>query len=259
MTSRRAKRRRDLERQAPDRVGLARVAAGGLAELLERPGAELLVGMGWTAYHRARRARVPGRLRRGVVEGAGKPRACYRLAGGYVMAHRDQPVTLVHGVVFERGCPYWHAWASLPAGAMWDPTTGVFFDEGSFREVLAALVVCEHPADAVAARVQQTGSSGPWSDCAARMDTLETLWLEELAAQHPDLARWVEQMAAADREFAATWRQITSRNDLLVIYALSRLVERPELWRNHRPGTLWPTLGELRSWLQHCVARDEGG
>jgi hypothetical protein len=260
VTSRTAtRRRRELERRPVGAepvsftgrpLAVEEQAARELAAVLGHPDASSQAGIGWTAYHRARRVDVPARLRRGVVVGAGQPLACYELAAGYVLAHASEPVILVHGVVVEDGgVATWHAWVELPDDALWDPTTGRFFSSSSFHQVLSAVAYCEHPPVEVALRTGATGEPGPWPDCKRRADKLAWLWLERLAATHPDLAAWIAGMRDQDPSFAAFWEQLVADNDLFVIHVLSWLIRRPDLWQDHQPGTPWPELARLHSWL----------
>jgi hypothetical protein len=243
VTSRTAIRRLQLERRpaAGELVSFAGLpvaveeeTAAAIAELLKRPDSRA-VGYGWTAYHRARQVDVPAELRRRVVVGAGKPNRCYQLAALYVLGHADQPVTLAHGFVVEEGLPWSHGWVELPDDALYDPTTGRFFDRASFYEVLQATPLATYTAAEAVARMQATGTVGPWEECIGRQVELCLDWIGRLQQEHPELLEWVERMCLEDPAFDAAY-MATCKSGLIVLHVLHHLARHPRLWQGVEPG-----------------------
>ena len=267
MTSRRAKRRREVARRVPARVGLARVAGGvdvdqeattdeavnlaglpaggeerarALEAILQRPSSHRLVGWGWPAFNLVRQVEVPERLRRGVALGAGRPGECYEQAAAYVARHQDQPVRLAHAWVFEHGMPWLHSFALLDKQtAIFDPTTGRYYDADSFAEVLQTRVLCRHEPAEVVALLARHGTAWPWPGCWDRNHQLLTRLVGELDRQHPGLLAWVDRMCATDPGFAAAWWQETTRGALSILHVLGGLAVHPERWQDHQPGQAW--------------------
>lgn len=241
---------RELERRDPGRelvsftgvpVAVEEQTARELERALEGSGDRNLIGWGWTAYRHARQVQVPAELRRDLVVGAGKPAWCFEVACAYVLHHADQPVTLVHGWVFEEGYPFSHAWAELPGGVVYDPSSGRFYDQASYYQVLQPLPLAVYPADQVVARYQQTGQPGPWAEYNTAHDTLAEEWIGHIEAQHPGLEQWINAMLAADAAFAGVYRRLVLANALAALHIHGHLARHPQRWQHHQPGRRpWP-------------------
>jgi hypothetical protein len=261
MTSRRAQRRALERRQegalvraerpsrsllegrpVVDQRELVRVSARLLLQTLPNDG-----GGGFTAFHRAERVQVPVEWRRPPI--LALPLYCYEVAMDFVLRHADQPVTLVHGVVWEPGepggvpLPWSHAWVELEGdglAAVFDPATGLYYQRSSYYEVLAARRLASYSAAEADARLAATGRLGLWADALPAHRALVAACLEEIAAAVPDLAGWVEKMLQADDRFAANWRQVTAHNEMLAVHLQATLAQYPQWWREHHPGEEWP-------------------
>jgi hypothetical protein len=189
---------------------------------------------------------VPPDWRRDLVIGAGRPTECYERALEYTMNHADHDVVLVHGLVLERGRLWPHAWAAIGGGAVYDSTTGEFYDRASYHEVLQVVVVGVFTPEQAASRATAEGGAGPWGAYSQgqpgyvlALEATASL-SDSYAATYPELAAWVRRMREHDDRFARDLAALM-RSDLLAIGdLLASLVERPDLWRSRSPGAPWP-------------------
>jgi hypothetical protein len=233
----------------PEHLRAARLADDALrARLLQAnwaAGDPARLGYGLLPWWRVARVEVPPDLRRDLVIGAGRPLECYEVALDYALNHADHDVTLVHGLLVERGRLWPHAWCELGGTAVFDPAVSEFLDRGSFYQVLQATVVGVYTPTEAARLAVAEGSPGPWGSYergrpgrALALEVVAEL-SDAYAATYPDLFEWVQEMRSHDDRFAGELANLM-RSDLLAIPdLLATLVERPELWRGHVPGAPW--------------------
>jgi hypothetical protein len=159
----------------------------------------------------------------------------------YTLGHRDLPgLVLVHGLIVEDGRVLPHSFVVVDGGVIFDPTTSDFYVEASYRSVLHATVVCEHPAGEAAARLATGGGPAPWQDCDDRYGRVREALLDAFDAAHPDLAAWTDSMLAADARFRAGFSEAAGRGGWVVLNVMLDLA-RDGHWRNHQPGSRpWP-------------------
>jgi hypothetical protein len=234
-----------------DERELTRVCARLLLQMRPNDG-----GGGFTAFYRAERVQVPAELRRPPI--VALPLYCYDVALDYALRHADQPVSLVHGVVFEPmepggvPLPWNHAWVEAEAEglqAIFDPNTALHYQRGSYYEVLAARPLVRYSPAEARALLAASGWPGPWEELRAPLAALGRRCLEEIRAAVPDLADWVDRMMQADKRFAASYRK-TLANPVIAVQVQATLCDHPEWWRQHRPGEEWPHHAVLFSYIR---------
>jgi len=204
------------------------------------------LGLGMVAWWRVARVQVPPDLRRDLVLGAGRPLECYERAISYTLNHADHDVVVAHGLLVERGRLWPHAWCEINGTAVFDPAVSEFLDIGSFYDVLAPTVVGRYTPEQAAERAIAEDSAGPWGvyERGRPGHALATVAVAELSdcytATFPEMTAWVQEMRSHDDRFAGDLANLM-RSDLLAVPdLLATLVECPELWRPHEPGTPWP-------------------
>jgi hypothetical protein len=208
------------------------------------------LGLGLKAWREVTRVTVPANLHRDRVPGSGRPTECYQQALAYVLDHYDHDVILVHGLVQERGRLWAHAWCEVSgeAGtAVYDPTPGEFYDHDDYYRVLQPTVVGVFTPEQAAAMAITEGSAGPWGAYSPGRPgyvlTLEAVasLSEDYARTFPEMFAWVQRMRSHDDRFAGDLAELVKRDLLAIADLLASLAERPDLWREHEPGSApWP-------------------
>lgn len=205
------------------------------------------LGLGLKAWREVARVQVPPDLRRDLVVGAGRPLECYERSLMYAVDHHDHDVILVHGLLIERGRLWPHAWCEIGGTAVYDPALSEFLDLRDFYRVLQPTVVGVYTPEQAATMAITEGNAGPWGAYSRgrpgyvlALEAVVSL-SEDYARTFPDLAVWVQRMRERDERFAGELADLMKRDALAVIDLLATLVERPDLWRSHEPGSgPWP-------------------
>jgi hypothetical protein len=203
------------------------------------------VGYGLAAWRDVTCVTVPPDLRRDLVVGAGAPKACYSTSLIYAIDHRDHDVTLVHGLVLERGRLWPHAWCEVGGEIVFDPTVGEFLDAASFHEVLQPAVFDTFTPAQAARMAAAEGTAGPWKAREPARYGLVIVGavgalLEAYTESYPGVLAWIQRMRVADARFAGVLEEL-ERDLLAVPGLLADLVEHPGLWDGHVPGAgPWP-------------------
>jgi hypothetical protein len=146
----------------------------------------------------------------------------------------------MHGWVLEEGYPFSHAWTELPGGVVFDPSSGCFYDQGSYYEVLAPLPLATYTAAQAVGELERTGQPGPWGTYNQAHDRLVEELIGRIEQAAPGVEAWVNQMLAADPGFAGVYRRLVLANALAAVHIHADLARHPERWRHHRPGDRWP-------------------
>ena len=202
-------------------------------------------GLGLTAWRDVTRVGVPVDLHRDRVPGAGSPTECYPMAMSYLLDHHDHDVVLVHGLVQERGRLWPHAWTVIAGHVVYDSTTGEHYDRDSYYEVLRPVVVGAYSPGQAAAMAITEGNAGPWGTYSkgrpGHVLALEAVLelSDDYQRTYPAMFEWVQAMKQRDARFARDLAAMVSSDALAIGDLLASLVERPDLWRSHSPGTPW--------------------
>jgi len=225
------------------RLTVERRQARRLARFLDSDAAGRSMGYLLPLHRHGARVQVPLGLRRGTVIGAGWPGQCYEVALGYLLRHFDVPgLRLVHGYVVEgdveQDLPWQHAWVELPDEAIYDPSTGEFFQLASFYQVLKATPLCTYTAEQALARYDAEGAAGPWPEFKALHKRGMGEHLARLLEAHPGLAAWLDEMRRADPVFAARLDAAQASSGVRAAQAVEYLAATGR-WRDHRPGQGW--------------------
>lgn len=277
MTSRRAQRRRELDRRAPTLAVVDREAAGALAvredgmgalELaVEEAHARYLAGLlatpalcpcPWAAQvtQQGRRIDLPAGLQRWTVPGGGHPGRCFEDALRFLVRHADVApgARLLHGWVCEatqtRGLrlPWVHAWVEIDVDgepAAWCPTTGYAYELGSWDEVLTPAKLCAHTLEDATGQALSTGMYGPWRGCADRLQAAVDTAVDLVRQANPELDRWLERMLDEDPGFARAWIE-WSAEGVYLLRAVLGFHAHPDAWQGRGPGEVplhplgWP-------------------
>lgn len=89
---------------------------------------------------------------------------CYELAGKYV-AFDNHEATLVHGTIQGAGNPPLdHAWAELPNGDVWEPTTNTVWPGPAFKAFFHPVPRVRYSAQEVTTTILRTEHWGPWDE-----------------------------------------------------------------------------------------------